>query len=501
MNGSTRLRCVLSPSAASRLDAARAFALAFPPSQPLTIVAATRGAADDFARAVARTRPATIGLSRFSLTQLAARIAAPRLAGRGVAPASALALEAVAARAAFETARHQQLSALSAVADAPGFPRALARTFSDVRLAAVDAAGLRRGGTAPAHVDLERLVAEAEQELVDARVADRARLFEAARQGVGEEAFLAAPLILLDLDLGAPVEEAFALELARVSSGVLATAPPHDEAAVRVWRAAGAALDTSVASGSTDLDSIHTHLFSEVSPPQRASDGSFEFFSAPGEGRECVEIARRILIEARRGVAFDEMAVLVRAPAHYLGLLEHALGRAEVPAHFERGTRRPHAGGRAFLALLACADEGLSANRFAEYLSLGQLPAEGAQAPVWVPPGDELFAAIDPDVERAAPEPEAPLDLTSEDQPDIAGTLRTPRRWEWMLVEAAVIGGDPERWRRRLRGFAGELQIRLAESRRADPESSLTQALERDLSRLAHLAGFALPLVREMASW
>src|SRR6185295_15846573 len=88
-----------------------------------------------------------------------------------------------------------------------------------------------------------------------------------------------------------------------------------------------------------------------------------------------------------------------------------------------------------------------------------------------------------------------------EDQPEIAGTLRTPRRWEWMLVEASVIGGDPERWRRRLRGFAAELRIRLAESRRADPESSSTQALERDLARLAHLGGFALPLIREMASW
>jgi hypothetical protein len=493
---------VLSPSAASRLEAARAFALAHPPSQPLTIVAATRGAADDFARAVARTRPATVGLSRFSLTQLAARIAAPRLAGRGVAPASALALEAVAARAAFETARHQQLSTLSAVADAPGFPRALARTFGDVRLAGVDAAGLRRGGTAPAHVDLERLVAEAEQELVDARVADRARLFEAARLGVGEEAFLTAPLILLDLDLGAPVEEAFALELARVSSRVLATAPPHDEPAVRVWRDAGAAFERRAASGSTDLDSIHTHLFSDASLPQRESDGSFEFFSAPGEGRECVEIARRILLEARRGVAFDEMAVLVRAPAHYLGLLEHALGRADVPAHFERGTRRPHAGGRAFLALLACADEGLSANRFAEYLSLGQLPAEGTQAPVWVPPGDELFAAV-ASVEPAPQpeEPDPPLELASDDQPEIAGTLRTPRRWEWMLVEAAVIGGDPERWRRRLNGFAAELHIRLGESKRADPESSLTLALERDLARLAHLGAFALPLVREMAAW
>jgi len=89
----------------------------------------------------------------------------------------------------------------------------------------------------------------------------------------------------------------------------------------------------------------------------------------------------------------------------------------------------------------------------------------------------------------------------SDDQPEIAGTLRTPRRWEWMLVEAAVIGGDPDRWRRRLDGFAAELQIRLVESRRADPESSLTLALQRDAARLAHLRAFALPLVREMAAW
>ena len=48
--------------------------------------------------------------------------------------------------------------------------------------------------------------------------------------------------------------------------------------------------------------------------------------------------------------------------------------RADVPAWFDRGTRRPHPAGRAFLALLACAAEQLSAARFAEYLSLGQVP-------------------------------------------------------------------------------------------------------------------------------
>ena len=72
------------------------------------------------------------------------------------------------------------------------------------------------------------------------------------------------------------------------------------------------------------------------------------------------------------------MAIALRAPQHYAGLLEHALERAGVPAYFERGTRRPHPAGRAFLALLACALDNLSARRFAEYLSLGQVPYAGA---------------------------------------------------------------------------------------------------------------------------
>ena len=111
----------------------------------------------------------------------------------------------------------------------------------------------------------------------------------------------------------------------------------------------------------------------------------------PGEGRESVEIARRVLREARRGVPFDRMAIALRAPQHYAGLLEHALERAGVPAYFERGTRRPHPAGRAFLALLACALDNLSARRFAEYLSLGQVPDRGA-----APHRDDAF----PDVER-----------------------------------------------------------------------------------------------------
>ena len=74
------MHIVTSDSAAARLDAARRFVLAVPPATEILIVSASRGAADDFARLVARGRGATFGLYRFSLTQLAARLAAPLLA-------------------------------------------------------------------------------------------------------------------------------------------------------------------------------------------------------------------------------------------------------------------------------------------------------------------------------------------------------------------------------------------------------------------------------------
>ena len=69
------------------------------------------------------------------------------------------------------------------------------------------------------------------------------------------------------------------------------------------------------------------------------------------------------------------MAILLRNPERYQPVIEDALRRAAIPAYFSRGTARPDPAGRAFLALLACAAEKCSASRFAEYLSLGQVPA------------------------------------------------------------------------------------------------------------------------------
>jgi ATP-dependent helicase/nuclease subunit B len=81
------------------------------------------------------------------------------------------------------------------------------------------------------------------------------------------------------------------------------------------------------------------------------------------------------------------------------------------------------------------------------------------------------------------------------DAPVRDGQLRAPRRWERLLVEAAVIGGR-DRWRRRIDGLTNELRLKLAELAEEDETQAVT--LERTLDDLAALAGYALPLIDEL---
>src|SRR5205823_12443378 len=199
-------------------------------------------------------------------------------------------------------------------------------------------------------------------------------------------------------------------------------------------------------------------------PPVREPAGDVQLFSAPGEGREAIEIVRRVLDEAANGVAFDDMAVFLRTPGQYLGLIEHACARGGVPVYFDRGTRRPDPAGRAFVALLACAVEGLSARRFDDYLSLGQVPRIGETIPSIEPvlPLDEVYGEMAEGVwtlSGPASESGPAAETDSDDEAVVAGTLRSPWRWEELIVESAVVGGRSRtegkaRWRRRLDGLA-----------------------------------------------
>src|SRR5262249_13154456 len=178
------VRLVTSSSAAARLAAARRFTLDLSAASELLIVSASRGAADEFAREIARTRGATFGLYRFSLTQLAARLAAPRLALGRLSPPTALGVQAVAARALFDATTSGTLSYFAPVAGTPGFPRALARTLEELALALVVPAALREVRDVGA--DLADLYERFDAQFQIASAVDRAAFLRAAADAAAD---------------------------------------------------------------------------------------------------------------------------------------------------------------------------------------------------------------------------------------------------------------------------------------------------------------------------
>src|SRR6266536_825624 len=492
---------VQSGSAAVRLREGRRFLEQFEPGAEVLLLGASRGSVDDFARAISLERGATFGLHRLSFTQLAARLAVMELASRERAPTTALGHEAVATRAAFEARSDDSLEYFSPVSQTPGFSKALARTLLELRLAAVasgELARLPRSGT-----DLAVLLDRVDILLNEAGASDRASLFETATSALGSPVtgWPTMPLLLLDVPFESEIEAKFLWALAQQSPQVMITIPAGDASAVSQLKKRGVRVQVIEEAEPNDLTQLARYLFSKEPPPERRRTGELVWFSAPGEGRECVEIARRILKEAERGVRFDEIAIIIRSTQQYIGLLEHALALAGVPAYFDRGTRRPDPAGRAFLAILSCAADNFSAKRFAEYLSLAQVPslddsgtaAAGSSHSTWVASRDDVFGVLS---ERAPDE----SDDSNGDHAVVAGTLRAPWKWESLLVESAVIGGS-DRWARRLNGLAAEYDLKIRELTSEQPDSPRIPRLERERQNLVNLGAFALPLIEEMSAW
>ncbi len=510
------------PAAAVRLAAVDERLRAATPGAPVWLVGASRAAADECAARVAHARGGLFGVTRTSLIELVMRFALPSLARRRVAPASGVGLEAVVTRARYDAQQAEALRYFGPVADTPGFPRAAARTLDELQMAAVPTEALTALDDAGA--DLATLLGRVEQEADRAGTVTRAGLWSAATEALAAASRddLHGTLVLLDVPITAAVEERFVAALLEHFTEVTVTVPEGDTRTLEAWTRLGLSVDanaplsdlpkssrlsspTSSRPGAvTALDRLQQHLFSAATPPAAVPDSSVSLFSAPGEGREAVEVARRILAEAARGVPFDDIAVLLRAPHTYAGLIEHALSRAGIPAWFERGTRRPDPAGRAFLALLACADEQLSARRFAEYLSLAQVPASSPPADAdWSPPTDDVASSgvrADDRAEDPPPLAEAPAALERDGDRIVAGTLRAPWRWEELLVETYVIRGL-DRWQKRLRGLKHEYEMRIRELRDEDEDSPRIAALERDREELTHLESFALPIVSTLDGW
>ncbi|HEX4935899.1 MAG TPA: hypothetical protein VFV33_22115, partial [Gemmatimonadaceae bacterium] len=264
---SPRIQVVESSSAELRLADARAFLHRHAQTaEGVHVVGATRGAVDDLVRGTAAALGATVGLHRFSLTHLAVRLAAPRLAAAGDAPSTYLGSEAVAARAAFDAQQDGDLRYFAPVARMPGFARALSRTLQELRFARVTSdrlAALPLGGR-----DLAALLERFEAQFASASVRDRATLFRTATEVAVDPAAaslagvdLASPLLLLDVPLDSPVEFDFVRALIERSRDTLVTVPFGDIAALDRLKAMGCVPDVRRPEGVTDLDALRLRMF------------------------------------------------------------------------------------------------------------------------------------------------------------------------------------------------------------------------------------------------
>jgi ATP-dependent helicase/nuclease subunit B len=212
------------------------------------------------------------------------------------------------------------------VATMPGFPRAVAGVIAELRLARISLDVI--GACGPG---LEPLIGAFEIELKEAGVTDWSGVLSLASEaasdvGGNRPRLIGLPTLLLDVPIGNEAEFAFVESLTAAATEVLATVPTADQATLRRIRdrlhaqiedldsrSVGDEIGASATSASA-LTNLQRRLFKEEERPIEAKpDHTVEVFSAPGEGRECVEIARRVLSAARRGVPFDRIAVLLRS--------------------------------------------------------------------------------------------------------------------------------------------------------------------------------------------
>lgn len=383
-----------SPSAQLRLEQARRFLERQDPTRPLLVVGPSWGVAEEVVRLVPRP---TFGWLRLSWDQLLWKLVTTQP------------LERVAAWGCLQRALQEAgPQHFTPIAHLPGFAVALGRTLAECRQLGVE----------PPFGELPGVY----QQVLD------------------EEGLLDQPLpaaLRSGLELG-PLEAVLGVDLD------LSTAPRR-----QLWeqltRRYPNALLVQPGEG-PDLGPL---------APVRASLFAAELHSHPGGAvkilgasqplAECRELAREMLAQAERGVLWQEMAVFLSHAEGYLTPLQTALQRARIPAYFTQGLRRPDPQGRAFLTLLECARERLSARRFSEYLGLTEQPS----------------------------------------------------RWQQLLEEAGVIETLP-RWQACLPALGRLRRRQIEQLEREEPEHPKKAAYQQDLLDLEGLQNFARPLLAEL---
>ena len=537
--GAVQRRFIKSPRAAVRTAAAVRFLEGLGAGNPFLVVGASRHAADRLVHEAAEGRGhqgGLFGAFRFGLFVLAQQLARPELAARELRTLTPAARLAAVVRIIHRARRAGELGRFEEAAQGPGLAVRLASTFDELRLAGVTA-----DEVGAAEESLGRLYRAYLETLAEVKLADRAETFESARRAITNGAGLPVglPLLLLDVPLVDQASRRFAAALAAAASEVFLTLPEGDRHTEEAALALGAlplgtmppgtppgtmppgavapgtlapgtmppgavapgtlplgalplgalalgALPLSAAErdfGDTSQDdavaSAQRHLFATRRPDPGTGRRGLSVVAAPGTAAEAIEHARAFLAEAADGIPFDRMAVLLPEPANQASAFQEAFERAEIPAFFEAGARRPHPAGRAFLVLLDCAREGLSATRFAEYLSLGETPASRTEAsPTEASPTEDIGAGA-----------------RGTEAEENTGFV-APRRWERLILDSEVIGGL-DRWEGRLARFERQLQ----RDEEAESDESRREAVRRRRRDLRRLTETALPILHRLAAF
>jgi ATP-dependent helicase/nuclease subunit B len=444
--------------------------------RPLIRLVPSFAAARELPRRLASAGRALAGVYGFEVRELARAIAEPVLLGRGLQQwnrghASLLAarlldgphglrLDERLPRAPVALALARTLVALRAGGVAPERLESVAARANTVE----DRDRLR--GLAALH---RAYVAE-----VEARFADGPTVLAAAARHVAQARWLAEAEVLItdDLELN-PAERAFLSALARavpVRRLELPRVPAAlSTAGFAAWADAQGIASTAWSdtlleplappAASPGLARLRTALF-EPPAGEACADGSVELLTAPGEAAEVRSIVRRLLQQAARGIAFEEMGIALARPDTYAPLFTDLLARIGVP--FRLHPSLPLASGRAtraLLLLLRC--RGLGRPEVMEFLTFAPVPFA------------ELLG------------PETRVDLAA---------------WDQISRDAGIVA-DLARWIVGLRAYA-ETERREA----GDDEWRRARAQERallaeSLLRLVELLSGTLDSLEGFASW
>lgn len=452
-----------SPCAEQRLRAAAEFLRGLPETSGALIVAPTQASAQWLvARALEREGQARFNWHRRSFASLVDELSLRGLLAEGRVPLHGLGRIGLCTRVTQALLSSGELGRYAEIAQQPGFVRALSRTLSDLRAARATKEALE------AHdPDLARLLGAYEADLAQLGLADAAaRLQYATRAAQEGSRYRGLPLLLLDVALSHSAQAELVFALSGHSAHVCATLVRGDERSEFHLRSVlpEASVRRAIPETNDELARLKLRLFEsrEAKGAREGPRGSVTFVSSPGEGREAVEVARAIVEAAAGGLLFDQMAIALRSVEAYRGVVEEALRRADVPAHFADGVSRPLPEGRALLLLIECAREGFSARAFSEYLSLFVFPR---------------------------PEDEA--------ERDGAG------RWERLFREAFA-GGSAARVEERLSRHAAQLQAEAADPHADAPAQDRAREDGCALEALRAFVGELSPLLEALgaaANW